>query len=592
MDLREGKYPKTSRAKRKQLIQGLSKRDQALYRWANVSDLDSFLGEVYAYYIGKGWQCILLKKVLDLLTVGFVIAFTTFLLGCIDYTVIKKSHHLEEVVMKKCVNRLSGFTLLLVLAFALFYIQRVVSFGFGVRKLWEMHDFFQELLEIPEGDLQTIPWYAVVSRLATLKEHEGYSLSSMRSMGGKGHLDAHEVANRIMRSENYLIALFNKDVLDLSLQVPLPNALTDVGSMFGAEERPRLRVGEKKIVLGGGLTRALEWNLGVCLLGGFLFGKDGQVRHAFMKEKNKLQLTEALIRRFKLMAIINGIFAFFIVIYLIIYSFFRYFEEYHKNPSSMGSRTYTQLARWKFREFNELPHLFQQRLSRSYEPADTYIQQFPKEKTAIVSRFVAFISGSFAAVLVLFSLLDPDAFLHFEITPGGTVLFYIGIFGTIMAVARGMVPDDHRVVNPEELMRSIADHTHYLPTEWKGRLHSAEVHQEFSQLFQMKITIFFQEIVSVILTPFILWFSLPSCAPAIIEFFRVCSVHVDGLGYVTSFAEFNFERHGNPQFGAPVPVKDGRWMSNNGKMEKSILNFKAVRHSPWSHLAPLIVSAA
>lgn len=61
----------------------------------------------------------------------------------------------------------------------------------------------------------------------------------------------------------------------------------------------------------------------------------------------------------------------------------------------------------------------------------------------------------------------------------------------------------------------------------------------------MKILIFFQELLSVVLTPFVLWFSLPPCAPAIIDFFREFSVHVDGRGYVCSFAEFNFERHGN-----------------------------------------------
>ena len=57
--------------------------------------------------------------------------------------------------------------------------------------------------------------------------------------------------------------------------------------------------------------------------------------------------------------------------------------------------------------------------------------------------------------------------------------------------------------------------------------------------------VFVQELVSVILTPFILWFSLPDCAPAIVDFFREFSVHVDGLGYVCSFAVFDFKRHGN-----------------------------------------------
>jgi len=97
----------------------------------------------------------------------------------------------------------------------------------------------------------------------------------------------------------------------------------------------------------------------------------------------------------------------------------------------------------------------------------------------------------------------------------------------------------------------------------------------------MKVIIFFQELLSVILTPFILWFTLPKCAPDIVDFFRDFTVHIDGLGYVCSFAVFNFERHGNVNFGAPNEVLDERLLSKQGKMEKSILNFKAA-HPDWN----------
>lgn len=90
-------------------------------------------------------------------------------------------------------------------------------------------------------------------------------------------------------------------------------------------------------------------------------------------------------------------------------------------------------------------------------------------------RFVAFIAGSFAAVLLLASLVDPDLFLHFEITPHRTVLFYIGLFGTILAIARGMIPEAHNVFDPEILMREVIRHTHYMPETWKGNLHSQKV---------------------------------------------------------------------------------------------------------------------
>jgi hypothetical protein len=66
-------------------------------------------------------------------------------------------------------------------------------------------------------------------------------------------------------------------------------------------------------------------------------------------------------------------------------------QEYHKDPSSIGGRRYTSFARWKFREFNELPHVFKRRLDESYPIASMYIGQFPNEKITIVMRFVSFL---------------------------------------------------------------------------------------------------------------------------------------------------------------------------------------------------------
>lgn len=143
------------------------------------------------------------------------------------------------------------------------------------------------------------------------------------------------------------------------------------------------------------------------------------------------------------------------------------------------------------------------------------------------------------------------------------------------------------------------------------------MHNAFSALFPLKATLFLHELLSVITTPFILIFTLPLCAGAIVDFVRDFTIHVDGLGYVCSFAVFDLGRHGDArvggiyldrrthrllilvpdliaqraQYGAPVqiPVETGtndsygevdestrrRYASNQGKLEKSVLGFKA-----------------
>ncbi|KAI9459444.1 APG9-domain-containing protein [Lactarius psammicola] len=549
---------------------GLDAYERALWNWVNVYNLDAFLQEVYLYYHGKGIYSIALKRGLNLLTVGFVIGFSTFLLRCVDYSRVRSDHvtRLSDIVVERCVSRFSGFTLLFFLLFCAFYVWQIALFVLSVMRLVDMYRFYTYLLQIPDEDIQTISWPEVVRRIGAIRNSNPLtelSSSSSRPRASEGaKLDAHDIANRIMRQENFLIALFNKELLDL--RVPLPNG-------WPTEEGK-----------GRTLTRSLEWNLQFCLME-YLFDRRGQVRKVFLKSKNRAALIDGLRRRFIFMGILNAIFAPFIVVYLLMYSFFRYFEESYKNPSAISGRAYTPFAHWKFREFNELPHLFERRLKESYPIANMYMGQFPNEKLAISMKFLAFIAGSFAAVLLLATVIEPELFIHLEITPHRTVLFYLSVFGGILAVARGMIPEENRVFDSEVLMEALVQYTHYLPDEWRAQLHAKIVHTQFGELFPMKAATFVTELTSVVLTPFILWFALPPCAPTIVDFFREFTVHVDGLGYVCSFAVFDFQRHGNVKFGAPTKVSDARLMSNDGKMEKSFVSFKAA-HPEWMPADP------
>lgn len=137
---------------------------------------------------------------------------------------------------------------------------------------------FSPLILHQQADIQTIPWSEVVRRIGKIREENPVTAisSAHASDSVTASLDAHDVANRIMRQENYLIALFNKEVLDLH---PPLLSLLNMGNV-GQEGKGRT------------LTRALEWNLRFCLLG-FLFDQDGRVRKAFVTQKNRKVLIEA-----------------------------------------------------------------------------------------------------------------------------------------------------------------------------------------------------------------------------------------------------------------------------------------------------------
>ncbi|KAL4892631.1 autophagy-related protein 9 [Aspergillus ambiguus] len=501
-------------------------KEKAMWMWANVENLDNFLKDVYTYFLGNGMWSILLNRVLGLLTFAFVVGFTTFLTSCIDYQNVRGSKTLDDILIQSCTRKMSISATFLLWLLTVFWVGKAFQYLLDIRRLKHMHDFYYYLLGISDEEIQTISWQEVVSRLMTLRDANpatagAVSAKHRRFMGSqsKQRMDAHDIANRLMRKENYLIALVNKDILDLTLPVPF----------FRNRQL---------------FSRTLEWSINLCIMD-YVFNEQGQVRTLFLKDTHRKALSEGLRRRFIFAGVMNIFIAPFIVVYFLMHYFFRYFNEYKNTPAQIGSRQYTPLAEWKFREFNELWHLFERRINMSYPFASRYVDQFPKDKTVQVAGFVAFVSGAVVSVLALASIVDPELFLGFEITHDRTVLFYLGVFGSVWAVARGLVPEETTVFDPEYALLEVINFTHYFPSHWKGRLHSDDVRKDFAMLYQMKIVIFLEEILSMIFTPFILWFSLPKCSDRLIDFFREFTVHVDGMGYLCSFAVFDFKKGTN-----------------------------------------------
>ncbi|KAG0671072.1 autophagy protein atg9 [Maudiozyma exigua] len=466
-------------------VDNLSPTEAALWKWANVENLDVFLQDVYDYYLENGFTCIMLQKMLNLLTLFFVVWISTYLGYCIDYSRLSGSHKLSDVVVDQCYKtHITGFVKFLLWMFYGFGVLKMFQLYFDYKKLKEMHNFYTYLLDITDDELQTIPWQSVVKQLMFLKDQNALT-ANVVEVKAKNRIDAHDVANRIMRA----------------------------------------------------LTKTLEWNINLCVIG-FAFNDAGFVKQSFLKPSQREYMIEELQKRFMLAGFLNILLSPFLVAYFVLLYFFRYFNEYKNTPGSIGARQYTPMAEWKFREYNELYHIFKKRLGLSRELSNKYVEQFPREKVNIIMKFIAFISGSFAAILALLTIFDSENFLNFEITQDRTVIFYITILGTIWTLANSSISNEYNVFDPEEILQEVAAYTHYTPSEWKDRYHTEFVKQEFCNLYSLRILILLRELASMVLTPFILWFALPESAERIVDFFRETSIYIDGLGYVCKYAMF------------------------------------------------------
>ncbi|KAK0610478.1 autophagy protein Apg9-domain-containing protein [Bombardia bombarda] len=538
------------------MISGNAKK-KAEWRWANVSNLDNFIKDVYDYYQGAGIWCIMMERGLHLVNVAFVAVLLTFLSQCVDYHRIRGSQRLSQIIVPQCTKNMSGLWNLGLWMFAFYFIWKSIQYLLDFKRLSNIRDFYIHLLNVPDHDMQTVTWQEIVARIMALRDQNTKTAGNLtpaqrRFLGSqsKERLDASDIANRLMRRENYMIALFNKDILDLTIPFPF---------LRGRQL----------------LSRTLEWTLMFSILD-FVFDEKGQVNQEFLRSDRRGILSHKLRGRFMFAGVMILVLSPFVAGYLVVVYFLTYYHEVQKNPSVLSSRTYTPLAEWKFREFNELPHLFRKRLDMSHPFATHYIDQFPKVKTEMVAKTVAFVAGSLATVLAVASVFDPELFLGFEITHDRTVLFYAAIFGSVWAFARGSMSEDNTVFDPEYALRNVIEYTHYQPDHWQDRLHSFDIKMEFAELYKMKVIIFIEEILSILVTPFVLFSSLPKSADQIIDFFREFTIHVDGLGYVCSFGEFDFKKIGQakkPVDAAAADVRDDYYSTKYGKMEASYYGF-------------------
>ncbi|KAL6051602.1 autophagy protein atg9, partial [Balamuthia mandrillaris] len=282
--------------------------------------------------------------------------------------------------------------------------------------------------------------------------------------------------------------------------------------------------------------------------------------------------------RFRLLGLVSLILSPFVLVFLLAYFFFKYGEELRNRPSfTLASRQWSRLARWKFRCFNELPHALETRLNASHTAANEYVDQFQSNILMICARFVAFVLGAFVAVLIVIAVVDDEILTESQIG-GKSLLWYLGISGSVLAVTRALIPREGQVFNPKAKLDEVVCHTYYKPDTWIGEEHMWWVRDELVELYEYKIMAFLRELVSILVAPFILFFTLGSSAVSqdIVNFFQHFTEYVEGVGNMCSCANFEtgFAKHGDHNWGSPAALTLNKFVkTSQGKMEKSFMDF-------------------
>jgi len=425
----------------------------------------------------------------------------------------------------------NGVVTLYLILFSLYWIWSAMTLAHDAAPLAAMRAFCNQKLALSDRDLYTITWPEVLQRVVHLQATTRLSISR--------DLNEHDIVARILRKENYLTGMVNRDVLRLSLDVP------------GMRDHRWF-------------TKVIEWNIDLAVFHG-MFDEHFNIRPSFYD-------VTALRHRFRCLAVINAILSPFVAIFLSMYFVLSYAEKFYNTPSTVGARDWSSYAYWRMREFNELPHFTQQRLAAAYPHAKKYVAQFPSPVVNIVAKFVSYVIGSFAACALFCAVVD-DRLLQAYIGDRD-LLWVTAVLGTILASSRALMATENAVFEPNAVMSKIVSHTHYLPKHWRDAAHKEDVQGEFNAFFSLKSAMFLEEIASVFAAPFVLWFPLCDSADDIIQFVRQFTTNKSGVGDICSLSAFDFNRHGNKNYGAPSHAEKSN-RSRQGKMEKSFLTFQA-----------------
>ena len=312
------------------------------------------------------------------------------------------------------------------LLFALYWLGTAVAAILELRSSWCIMQFCRLKLGISEDQIKWISWGEMVHRLVLIQRTTRLCLQR--------ELTEPDIINRILRKENFLIGMVNKGVLRLDIPV----------------------IGFRRRYL---MTKMIEWSLRWGLLNP-MFDQNFEVRRPFRTDP------AFLTRRFRLLAAVNLLLAPFLLVFLVIYILMMNAERFYHSPATLGDRSWSPYARWSLREFNEMEHQFEERLTQSQKPARDYLNQFPNFSLMHIGKLVSFVLESFVAFLLCIALMDDFLLEHGELM-GHNLVWWAAVLMIGLQMARGLVPQNP-VLDPDRCLEEVVRHTHYCPRLWRG----------------------------------------------------------------------------------------------------------------------------
>lgn len=462
--------------------------------------VENVLTDVYRYYWLRGLWKFVMGEIGHMIIMTWLVLFCVFLGSCVDYRAIagfQAAHNNNDAttVVSSVLppetsvwqyihfsGSIGWYFIVALVLYGIYGAWRVIRFLRDLRRLVRVRVFYRDVLKLSDFELRTARWADVLARLpqVSTRDFDVLRVRDNRRMHTVCQ-SPRAIAAIITKRENTFKRLLHYGLIDFVIRIPMPQFLQWPDKEFSM------------------LTRGLQWNLMHCVVN-FFFNSDMQLRTR--EEHTEVQIAR-LRKRVLVLAIINVLLLPFLVVFVALYAIFRYGEQFYKDPSSVGARQWSPSARWYFRDYNEMPHVFEERLRLSSRFAKHYTKQFAAGAFEGLARAVAFVLGSIVVWLLTLSLINEHVLLSLDITPGKSVLWWITVLSGGWVVLRSMLQSQH-VFYPADALATVHELVRHLPDHFLEEPGSRIVLQQFYHLFPLRVALLLQEFAGLVVTPWML----------------------------------------------------------------------------------------
>lgn len=502
-----------------------------------INDLDFFFKKIYKYHQYGGFNAIVVKYITQLIQFAFVVFLTFIVINVVNYDIISETNIRNRTLADLFKNRdqiyLYNWQYPVLFIIFVSFIWRTIKLARKGQIYFGIKQFYAEALRIKDCNLFT--WQEIQNRLI---EAERICLFQGKNLT---ELDVH---NRLLRRKNYLIALINKQLLPIYYRVPF--------------------IGEV-IYFPKGLLYCFQLLL-FKAPGLKLFETRWKLKEEFKQFSKREECAQRFRRNCLLLSIIMGVFGIFFSFWQLLNTLYTYADEIKSNPGTnyfiyffvfvfmfsfliililfilervFAFRTWSNYSKFYCRHFNELDHSLEDRMNKAYKPANKYLNSFFSVPLESVAKLIRFMLRAILACITILTLIA-DHILQLEHT-----ITLISILVFLSIACESFIRDDiPQRYNQTELYSHVLEHIHYFPS--KHLPTTLQARSEFGSLFKFRIIIIIEELLSPIVSPYILYRHMRNKSFDIVDFFRNCTIEIPSIGDVCSFAMMNIEKNGNP----------------------------------------------